>query len=320
MASLLLTHFYFLFLLSTCGSFINAYHLTPNFYARRCPKLESIVRTTMVRAIIKEPRMAASILRLHFHDCFVNGCDASVLLNDTPTFKGEKSAVPNHNSLKGFKLIDEIKSNVETICRHTVSCSDILALAARDAVTLSGGPRWRVPLGRRDTRTTSIEAANANLPPTTANITTLTSFFAAKNLSHRDMTALSGAHTIGMARCTTYRTHIYNEPNDINTNFALIKKANCPAWGGDNNLAPLDTGSPTRFDNSFFKNIMARQGLLHSDQELLNGGSQVAWVRLYAKSNVAFGNDFVKAMVKMSKISPLTGRFGEVRRHCRFVN
>ena len=65
---------------------------------------------------------------------------------------------------------------------------------------------------------------------------------------------------------------------------------------------------------------MARQGLLHSDQELFNGGSQDAWVRLYARSNHALAQDFIVAMVKMGNITPLTGFNGEIRRNCRFVN
>ncbi|KAJ8470982.1 hypothetical protein OPV22_025325 [Ensete ventricosum] len=86
--------------------------------------------------------MGASILRLFFHDCFVNGCDGSILLDDTSSFTGEKRAGPNANSVRGFEVIDTIKSNVEAACKATVSCADILALAARDGVVLLGGPTW----------------------------------------------------------------------------------------------------------------------------------------------------------------------------------
>lgn len=309
----------FLWLLAFTSS-INA-QLTPTYYARSCPKLHNVVRATMIRAIAKDPRMGASILRLFFHDCFVNGCDASVLLEDTPNMKGEKSAFANQNSLRGFKMMDILKSKVERFCKGTVSCSDILALAARESVVLLGGPTWTVPLGRRDARTASLSAANANLPPPTADLSTLISMFASKNLTPRDMTALSGAHTIGMARCATFRDHIYNANNNyINATFASNTKATCPPFGGDDNLAPLDLITPNRFDNGFFKNLMARRGLLHSDQQLFNGGSQDAWVRLYSKSNYALAKDFAAAMVKMGNISPLTGFNGEIRRNCRFVN
>lgn len=58
------------------------------------------------------------------------------MLDDTTTMTGEKNAFPNKNSARGFEVIDAIKANVEKICPNTVSCTDILTLAARDAVNL----------------------------------------------------------------------------------------------------------------------------------------------------------------------------------------
>ncbi|KAI3874109.1 hypothetical protein MKX03_029785, partial [Papaver bracteatum] len=62
------------------------------------------------------------------------GCDASILLDDTSSFAGEKTAGPNANSVRGFDIIDTIKAQVEALCPKTVSCADILAVAARDSV------------------------------------------------------------------------------------------------------------------------------------------------------------------------------------------
>lgn len=62
------------------------------------------------------------------------GCDASVLLDDTSSFTGEKSAGANVNSLRGFEVIDDIKTKVEAACPGVVSCADILAISARDSV------------------------------------------------------------------------------------------------------------------------------------------------------------------------------------------
>lgn len=59
-----------------------------------------------------------------------------MLLDDTPVLVGEKTAGPNLNSLRGFDLIDGIKSELEMACPRTVSCADILAIAARDSVVL----------------------------------------------------------------------------------------------------------------------------------------------------------------------------------------
>jgi peroxidase len=66
----------------------------------------------------------------------LQGCDGGILLDDTPTFTGEKNAGPNANSARGFEVIDAIKTQVEASCKATVSCADILALATRDGVNL----------------------------------------------------------------------------------------------------------------------------------------------------------------------------------------
>ncbi|THU61107.1 hypothetical protein C4D60_Mb07t19790 [Musa balbisiana] len=293
--------------------------LSPTFYSSTCPNLQSIVRSGMTQAVNREQRLGASILRLFFHDCFVNGCDGSILLDDTATFTGEKNAMPNANSVRGFEVIDTIKSSVEAACPTTVSCADILALAARDGVVLLGGPTWTVPLGRRDATTASQSAANSNLPGPGFSLSQLISSFANKNLNARDMTVLSGGHTIGLARCVSFRPHIYNDTN-IDPSFASQRRQSCPSSGGDNNLAPLDLQTPTTFDNKYFQNLVAHRGLLHSDQELFNNGSQDALVQQYSTNAAAFASDFAAAMVKMGNISPLTGTSGEIRLNCRKVN
>ncbi|XP_060187440.1 peroxidase P7-like [Lycium barbarum] len=308
----------FLCVLLSFVCFSNA-QLSTNFYGSSCRNVAVIVRNAMRQAVSREQRLGASILRLFFHDCFVNGCDASILLDDTATFTGEKNANPNRNSARGYEVIDAIKTQVEAACPNVVSCADILALAAREGVFQVGGPTWTVPLGRRDARTASQSAANTQIPAPTSSLSTLISMFSANGLSAADMTALSGSHTIGQAQCTTFRTRIYNETN-IDTQFAATRRATCPASGGDANLAPLDIQTPNRFNNDYYENLVAQRGLLHSDQELFNGGSQDALVRSYSTNAVAFRRDFAAAMVKMGNISPLTGTNGEIRRNCRAIN
>ncbi|KAK6134281.1 hypothetical protein DH2020_031971 [Rehmannia glutinosa] len=304
-----------LLVISSCG---NA-QLSPTFYASTCPNVQLIVRNAVREAINQELRIGASILRLFFHDCFVNGCDGSLLLDDTNTFTGEKNAFPNRNSVRGFELIDTIKARVDAACNATVSCADILALAAKDGVGLMGGPTWTVPLGRRDARTASQSAANAQIPAPSANLATLISMFAAKGLSARDMVALSGAHTFGFAQCSTFRTRIYNETN-IDPVFAANRRGTCPPSGDGTNLVALDIQTPNRFDNNYYTNLLNRRGLLHSDQELFNNGSQDALVRVYGSDLATFRSDFAAAMIRMGNISPLTGTNGEIRRNCRVVN
>ncbi|KAF3974454.1 hypothetical protein ACB098_08G068800 [Castanea mollissima] len=293
--------------------------LSPTFYATKCPRALSTIKTAVNNAVVKEHRMGASLLRLHFHDCFVNGCDASVLLDDTSSFTGEKTAGPNVDSLRGFEVIDTIKTSLESACPGVVSCADILAVAARDSVAALAGPSWTVQLGRRDSTTASLSAANSDLPSPAMDLKDLISSFSNKGFSTKEMVTLSGSHTIGQARCLMFRGRIYNETT-IDSEFTKSTQSNCPITGGDSNLSPIDATSPVIFDNAYFKNLVNSKGLLHSDQQLFSGGSTDSQVTTYSSGISTFFTDFANAMVKMGNLSPLTKTNGEIRTNCRKIN
>lgn len=46
--------------------------LTPTFYDDTCPSVVSIIRGVIAETLIFDRRIGASLIRLHFHDCFVN--------------------------------------------------------------------------------------------------------------------------------------------------------------------------------------------------------------------------------------------------------
>lgn len=116
------------FLIFVCSNSCMA-QLSSAFYDRTCPRALDTIRAAVRTAVSRERRMASSLIRLHFHDCFVQGCDASVLITDG----GERRALQNAGSIRGFSVVDDIKSRVESACPGVVSCADILAVAARDA-------------------------------------------------------------------------------------------------------------------------------------------------------------------------------------------
>ncbi|XP_065035128.1 cationic peroxidase 1-like [Musa acuminata AAA Group] len=311
--------FFFFFFLCCCVPATTSAQLSSSFYNTSCPNALPIIQSAVKAAVAKERRMGASLLRLHFHDCFVQGCDGSVLLDDTSGFTGEKTAGANNNSLRGFDVVDAIKSKLESACKQVVSCADILAVVARDSVVALGGPSWTVQLGRRDSTTASFSSANSDIPRPDFNLTDLISAFSDKGLTTTDMVALSGAHTIGQARCTSFRARIYNDTN-IDSSLAASLQSSCPSSGDDDNLAPLDASTSTAFDSCYYRNLLSNKGLLHSDQQLHGGGSTDSQVSSYAANSAKFFGDFASAMVKMGSISPLTGSSGEIRTDCRKTN
>ncbi|EEF31069.1 Peroxidase 2 precursor, putative [Ricinus communis] len=294
--------------------------LSPYYYDKVCPEALPTIKRIIEAAVYEEPRMGASLLRLHFHDCFVNGCDASVLLDSSPTIDSEKNAVANLNSARGFEVIDQIKLAVDEVCGHpVVSCADILTVAARDSVVALGGPTWTVQLGRRDSTTASRTQANRDIPSPFMDLPALINNFKNQGLNEKDLVALSGGHTLGFAKCFVFKDRIYNDTKTIDPKFAKARRSTCPRTGGDTNLAPLDP-TPANFDIAYFTNLINKRGLLHSDQQLFVGGSTDALVTKYSLNAKAFSADFVKSMVKMGNIKPLTGKQGEIRLNCRKVN
>ncbi|XP_054781554.1 cationic peroxidase 1-like [Prosopis cineraria] len=311
---------YSLVFLGVANTALSSTSLSPDFYGHSCPKALDTIERVVQAAVYKERRMGASLLRLHFHDCFVNGCDGSILLDDSATIESEKKSLANVNSARGFEVIDEIKSAVDKACGGpVVSCADILAVAARDSVVALGGPSWKVRLGRRDSKTASRTEANAAIPAPSFSLSQLRNSFKNQGLSEKDLVVLSGGHSIGLAQCGTFKDRLYNESSEIDPSFAKDLKRGCPTDGGDANLAPLDP-TAARFDVAYFSNLLRKKGLLHSDQQLFSGASTDALVQKYSYDTKAFRKDFANSMIKMGNIKPLTGYQGEIRYNCRQVN
>ncbi|XP_076929047.1 peroxidase 10-like [Bidens hawaiensis] len=292
------------------------------FYDYTCPNLTKIVRFGVWAAMANDTRMAASLLRLHFHDCISNGCDGSVLLDETSSFRSEKDAFPNRNSARGFEVIETIKTNVEKVCPKTVSCIDILTLAVREAVFLTGGRYWSVALGRRDGL-----AANTEIPSPFESLDNIIAKFTSKGLNIKDVVALSGAYTIGFVQCFAFKFRLFNfsgssgpDPS-LDVSLATNLQTQCPNQDdSDTRLVPLDAVTTTKFDNNFFRNLVNNSGVLSSDQALMSDNRTTAMVINYSKYPFLFAKDFADSMVKLSNVGVLTGQDGQVRDKCNLVN
>lgn len=289
------------------------------------------MRKAVNKAVSQNPDLAASLIRMHFHDCFVRGCDASILLDSTPGNPSEKENPANNPSLRGFEVIDEAKAELEAQCPQTVSCADIVAFAARDSAYKAGNINYNVPSGRRDGRISRMDEPFKNLPPPTLNAKELKENFAKKGLSLDEMVTLSGAHSIGVAHCAAFSSRLYDfnatHPQDPSMDpiFARYLKTKCPpppqnADGRDDTAVPLDVLTPTRLDNKYYNDLKHHQGLLTSDQTLLSSHSTARIVRNNARHGGAWAKKFAAAMVKMGSIEVLTGSQGEIRKNCKVVN
>ncbi|KAJ9687120.1 hypothetical protein PVL29_015826 [Vitis rotundifolia] len=293
--------FLFLLLIATAAALVQGQGTRVGFYSRTCPQAESIVQKTVQSHFQSNPTIAPGLLRMHFHDCFVQGCNASILIDGSSI---EKTAGPNR-LLRGYDVIDDAKAQLEAACPGVVSCADILALAARDSVVLTKGLMWKMPTGRRDGRVSLASDVN-NLPGPRDSVEVQKQKFADKGLNDQDLVTLVGGHTIGTSACQAFRYRLHNfstttangaDPS-MDATFVTHLQALCPANGDASRRIALDTGSSDTFDASFFTNLKNGHGILESDQ------------KVRGLRGLNFNVEFGRSMVKMSNIGVKTGTEG----------
>ncbi|KAK7290514.1 hypothetical protein RIF29_04989 [Crotalaria pallida] len=300
--------------------------LVENFYSSTCPNVESIVKQAVSNKLTATITTGQATLRLFFHDCFVEGCDASVIIA-SPNGDAEKDASENLSLAgDGFDTVIKAKQAVESACPGVVSCADILALATRDVIGLLGGPSFNVELGRRDGLISQASRVEGNLPKANFNLQQLNAMFSKHNLSQLDMIALSGAHTIGFSHCNQFTNRLYSfsssSPQDptLDANYAQQLKDSCPQNFDPSVAIALDPQSSAGFDNLYYQDLVAGKGLLSSDQVLFEDQASKSTVVNFANNQGDFNGAFVTAIRKLGRVGVKTGNDGEIRTDCTKFN
>ncbi|KAK7343754.1 hypothetical protein VNO77_12767 [Canavalia gladiata] len=290
--------------------------LSWNYYLLKCPRLETIVRNHLRKVFKQDTGQAPALLRIFFHDCFVQGCDGSILLDGSPNERDEPANIGIRP--EALQTIEDLRSIVHRQCGRVVSCADLVVLAAREAVSQSGGPNFAVPLGRKDGLTFSINGTN-NLPPPFFRTGDLLHTFASRNFDATDVVALSGAHTFGRAHCPTFFNRINQSDPPIDPSFANKLSNTCPTQDSTNTTV-LDVTTPNVFDNKYYINLQNRLGLFTSDQDLFSDSRTKQIVNSFASNQKLFFHHFANAVVKLSQLDVLTGNQGQVRAKCSLPN
>uniref|UniRef100_A0A7N0UWK8 Peroxidase n=1 Tax=Kalanchoe fedtschenkoi TaxID=63787 RepID=A0A7N0UWK8_KALFE len=273
--------------------------LSESYYQTTCPKFEQIVADVVTNKQISTPTTAAGALRLIVHDCFVEGCDASILISSNAFNTAERDAEINL-ALPGdaFDVVVRAKTAIELECPGVVSCADIVALATRNLVNMVGGPFYKVPFGRKDGLISQAACVEGNLPRTNWTMTQIINFFAAKGFTIGEMVALTGGHTIGFSHCKEFANRIFNfSPTSqydpaLNPKYAERLKQMCANYKVDTGMSAFnDVMTPGKFDNMYFQNLRNGLGLLTTDTELYADPRTRPFVDRYAEDQKAFFED-----------------------------
>ena len=180
-----------------------------------------------------------------------------------------------------------------------------------------------MPAGRYDGLVSQKNETLPNLPPPFANLTTLTLMFAKKGLSQTDMVALSGAHSIGLSHCSSFRDRLQPPANDNSTtsmDATYAGKLTQDCHAGTDPTVPQDYKTPDVLDSQYYRNVIDRKVLFTSDAALMTSMETARMVVDNANIPGWWEDRFEKAMVKMAGIEVKTGYQGQIRKNCRAIN
>jgi len=297
--------------------------LKVGYYNGKCNQtnVENEIYSAVSAAFAADRTVPAALLRLMFHDAY-GGCDGSLLL-DGPEKKGV-----NNLSVRGYNVIDACKARLEQKCPGVVSCTDILVVATRVAVSLAGGSGtwYNVETGRRDSLTSNGQDA-VNLPSPTTSVKDTAAKFAQRGLSTQDMVVLiAGGHTIGIIHCDKFKDRLYNymgtglpDPSMNATTLASLRNT-CPnAVSTKFAFADQTLGSSMKFDRKFCEAITQGKGLLQIDQRLASDPLTKSIVTNCATTS-NFVSLFSTAINTLARYRTLTGTNGQIRKICSRVN
>ncbi|XP_058728041.1 peroxidase 29 [Vicia villosa] len=297
--------------------------LSYNYYKNSCPNLESLIEKELMSLFLIDITAPSAFLRLMFHDCQVQGCDASILLDTNYATHGSEMKSSRNFGIRHRETIDDIKSKLEQECPGQVSCADILILAAKVSVSLSGGPYIQVPLGRKDSTTSSPKEADAKIPSPTITVDEFISIFKSTGMSIQESVSILGAHTLGVGHCLNIVGSLYNQEigDNMDLKFKTLLTLACPTEIPLTNLTVVPNDmTPIIFDNQYYRDILMGKALFGIDSSISRDPRTAPFVMRFAEDQRYFFEAFSSAFVKLSSPNVLTNIQGEVRRKCNQVN
>ncbi|XP_023005219.1 peroxidase 21-like isoform X2 [Cucurbita maxima] len=316
-------HFSLLLLLLLQLFYSGRAELQMNYYAKSCPKAEEIIKQQVTELYYEHGNTAVSWLRNLFHDCVVQSCDASLLLETTVGVESEKDSDRSFG-MRNFKYVNKIKSAVENACPQTVSCADIVALSARDGIVMLKGPHIDLKTGRRDSKMSYSNLVEELVPKHNESLVNVLSRFKSIGIDTEATVALLGAHSVGRVHCVNLVERLYpTVDRTIDPNYAQYLKVRCPTPNPDPEAVLYsrnDRETPMILDNMYYRNVLEHKGLLIVDQELVSNPLTLPYVKKFAADIKYFHDQFSRGIRLLSENNPLTANQGEIRKDCRYVN
>ncbi|RZC65095.1 hypothetical protein C5167_008782 [Papaver somniferum] len=253
--------------------------LKMGFYAQSCPKAEKIIQDYVLK---RAPVVAAPLLRMHFHDCFVRARFSGIISLATrdsvvaiggPTWKVPTGRRDGRISVRSEALrnIPNPNSNFATLRSNFAN----KGLNVKDLVLLSGAH--------------TIGVSHCN--PSFSN------------------------------RLYNFTGRGDQDPSLDSKYAANLKARKCRIITDNTTISEMDPGSFKTFDLGYYKNLVKRRGLFQSDAALITDAASKSFVTQLLQGGLSnFFAEFTTFMEKMGQLGVMTGSTREIRKKCSIIN
>ncbi|XP_037450784.1 peroxidase 3-like [Triticum dicoccoides] len=140
---------------------------------------------------------------------------------------------------------------------------------------------------------------------------------------------MEGAHTIGIAHCSSFADRLYSYPSACNGTGTELPLDASYATNlrqqkyrmGDSAAVQIDPGSFLTSGLDYYHTVLKHRALFRSDVALVTDGAAQADIGgVVSSPPEVFFQVFAWSMARLGAVQVKTGSQGEIRKHCAVVN
>ncbi|MED6125732.1 hypothetical protein PIB30_071464 [Stylosanthes scabra] len=263
-----------------------------DYYRNSCPKAERIVRSTMNQIHRTKPYLIPAIIRLVFHDCFIQAGGPFY-----PLYTGRRDGSNSYADIATYELPSPYSGLSQTLTSFKAKGFD-----EREMVSLLGAHSiGEIHCEFFNNRLYNFSGTNE--PDPSIEVEFL-------NLLRSRCSASSPSSASG------YASHRTLSSEDFDSTFPSGSPSSSVEEPG---ITMASEQPQSDFGTMYYRNLLQGRGILFADQQLMEGEETRYWIKEYAVDPSLFQKDFALAMMKLSDLHILTPPTGSVRLNCSKV-
>ncbi|KAK6284545.1 hypothetical protein POUND7_003497 [Theobroma cacao] len=278
-----------------------------DFYRETCPEADKIIRAKVHQLFKIKASLAPALLRLAFHDCFIESGGPFYPLNT-----GRRDSTASFSDSATNELPSPHADLSETLASFSSRGFD-----ERETVTLLGAHSIGV-IHCKFFQNRLYNFGGTDEPDPTLDSEILEQMRSKCPKNHSSSSPAAPPFSDGSPMKAPRSPSLYNSLSSAvppSTSFDKLLSSSPK----DQGTVMTYGGTGADFGTVYYRSLLQGKGILYADQQLMAGEETGLWVRAYASDASLYQRDFALAMMKLSNLHVLTAPRGQIRLNCSRV-